>query len=267
MRDEWFPHIAFPIPIEQFHQIPKSPLYKWEYWNGEARLSARPKSYHCLLDLKSGPVADSVIVHRNEILRIRPLNELDWDQLPEVFSAAFSHIVPFCGMEDLVAMEAARCCLDRTRIGGEGPLVEQACFVAANQNDEPCGAALITLTRDIDLTSLDRLHWETPPDRALERGLGRPHLTWVFVPPLLSRHGVGSAMLGHAVNALVKLSYHELGSTFWLGNESSALWHWMNGFRLVSWVGSPRAMDCHLNKDHGGAEDNSQRKDAADSHG
>jgi len=63
---------------------------------------------------------------------------------------------------------------------------------------------------------------------------------------MLTRHGVGTALLNHCGNALIELGYRELASTFWLGNESSMLWHWMNGFRLASWYGSPRMMQRHI---------------------
>jgi hypothetical protein len=67
----------------------------------------------------------------------------------------------------------------------------------------------------------------------------------------MARFGIGSALLGHATNALLKLGYTELASTFLLGNESSTLWHWMNGFRLISYAGSYRAMDRQIAKRQG----------------
>ena len=248
MHDEWFPYIAFPISLAQFRQLPKNPIYKWEYWDGHARLTARPKPYHCLLDLAPRTPPKTIDVHRDEVLSMRRLADRDWEQLPPVFAAAFSGVPPFCGMEKESQLAAARHCLEKTRDGGEGPLVEQACFVAVDEQDEPCGAALITLGPDTDLTSLDDLHWRTTPPNPVERRLGRPHLTWVFVWPMLTRHGIGSALLAHSINALVELGYSQLASTFCLGNESSTLWHWMNRFRLVSWVCSPRAMKSHVRK-------------------
>ncbi len=256
MRDEWFPHLEFPVSIEQFHQLPKNPIYKWEYWDGKAHLTARPKSYHCLLDLQSASAPDAINIHLRWTVKIRRLSEEDWAHLPQVFAAAFSTIPPLCGMDDETANAAARSCLEKTRSGGEGPLLEPACFVAVDDDEEPCGAALVTLGPDTDLTSLDHLHWKTPPDDAVERRLGRPHLTWIFVRPWLARHGLGSALLAHCGNALIALGYRQLASTFWLGNESSTLWHWLNGFRLVSWYGSQRTMIRHIR-----AERETQRAD------
>jgi len=242
MRDEWFPYIVFPISWEQFHQLPKNPIYKWEYWDGKAHLTARPKPYHCLLDLKPAAVPKSINVFASDAVTIRLLNDQDWDRLTPVFAGAFSNIPPFCGMDKEARIAAARSCLEKTQTGGEGPLVGSACFVAVDDDSEPCAAALVTLGPETDLTSLAQLHWKTPPADAAKRGLGRPHLSWIFVRPMLTRHGVGSALLGYCVNALLELGYRQLASTFWLGNESSTLWHWMNGFQLVSWVSSPRTI-------------------------
>jgi L-amino acid N-acyltransferase YncA len=53
---------------------------------------------------------------------------------------------------------------------------------------------------------------------------------------------VGSALLGAATDALLALGYRELASTFLLGNDPSALWHWRNGFRLAGRPDSWRRM-------------------------
>ncbi len=70
----------------------------------------------------------------------------------------------------------------------------------------------------------------------MARRLGRPHLTWIFVHPFAAGQGAGTALLRAATRGLLALGYAELASTFLLGNESSTLWHWRNGFRLA---GSP----------------------------
>lgn len=260
MRDEWFPYVKFKIDWKRFHQLPKNPAYKWEYFNGTAHLSARPKAYHCVLDLTPSAPPRRITVHHRDGFVIRRLRAADWKAFPRYFAAAFSRMVPFSGMEDDEALRAARECLRKTRTGGEGPLIERACYVAAGADDGKAYAALlVTLTRKIDLTSLNSLHWKVPPPHAIRNRLGRPHLTWIFVPPLMTRFGIGSALLGHATNALLKLGYTELASTFLLGNESSTLWHWMNGFRLVSYSGSFRAMDRQIAKARLNANGASQR--------
>jgi len=113
MRDEWFPYIVFPISWEQFHQLPKNPIDKWEYWDGKAHLTARPKPYHCLLTLHSAAVVESVDVGFDETITIRKLREDDWKRLSSIFVAAFGQIPPFCGMEEAVAQSAAESCLKK----------------------------------------------------------------------------------------------------------------------------------------------------------
>ena len=44
---------------------------------------------------------------------------------------------------------------------------------------------------------------------------------------------MGLALLEMAVPALGRLGYTGLASTFLLGNESSMLWHWRAGFKLL----------------------------------
>ena len=50
------------------------------------------------------------------------------------------------------------------------------------------------------------------------------------------------ALLGHALNRLLALGFHELTTTFLLGNHYSMLWHWRNGFELLENPGSLRKM-------------------------
>ena len=50
--EKWYPFIKLPLTIEQFHQLPRNPAYKYEYIDGEAWLTARPKAYHALLTLE-----------------------------------------------------------------------------------------------------------------------------------------------------------------------------------------------------------------------
>jgi GNAT superfamily N-acetyltransferase len=103
------------------------------------------------------------------------------------------------------------------------------------------GAILITLLPAGDPTEYESYYWnEPPPPDLLEQRLGRPHLTWVFVSRGHAGEGVGSALLGAAVRVLREFGYSELVTTFLLGNDSSMLWHWRNGFQLLPYPGSKR---------------------------
>jgi hypothetical protein len=243
MIEQWFSTIELPLTFEQFERLPQNPAYKWEYFDGRAWLTPRPKMYHALLDLRSLDLAMAAPATQEEVV-IRPLADEDWQRLPPVFAAAFYRVQPFASLTDEVRLQAAQACLEETREGGEGPLIADACLAAVRKSDAaPIGALLATLTPAGDPTEWGSFRWKTPPPPdAVARGLGRPHLTWVFVTPWFARYGVGTALLATAAPALIRLGYSELASTFLLGNESSTLWHWRVGFRLLSYPGSMRLL-------------------------
>jgi GNAT superfamily N-acetyltransferase len=146
---------------------------------------------------------------------IRRLAEADWLKLPKLAVTAFHRVQPFASLTDDSRLKAAEDCLGHTKAGGEGPFVDDACMVAAC-GDTLLGAILITL----------------PPRHMLESAAGLPHVTWIFVSPWYARHGIGTALLDAAVQALLLRGYDRLASGFLVGNESSMLWHWQAGFRL-----------------------------------
>jgi hypothetical protein len=234
------PLLQLPLTIEQFDQLPRHPAYKYEYISGQAWLTPRPKHYHAMLDLQQVELADDVPLRR--------LESSDWDDLASLFSSAFRGIQPFGSLGDDARRDAARKSLERTRTGGDGPLIEPASFVALDREDrELIGAILITLLPDTDPTGWDAFHWpEPPPADCIELRLGRPHLTWIFVSPWVRGEGAGTALLAAAVRELITLGHKQLATTFLDGNESSMLWHWRNGFRLLAHPGSKREMKKHL---------------------
>jgi GNAT superfamily N-acetyltransferase len=243
MCDEWMKPVKLPISIDLFHQLPRNAAYKYEYFKGLAWLSPRPKYYHALLNLE--PLAAAPLEGACTRSVLRPVQPDDWERLVPVFAGAFRTLPPFSGLEDDARREAARKGLEYTRHGGDGPLIEAASFVAREHENggHPIGAALVTLVPPGDLTDWDTFHWrEPPPADAVARHLGRPHLTWIFVGAFHKGQGVGTALLNAVAAALRILGYNELASTFLMGNESSMLWHWRNGFRLLAYPGSWRRM-------------------------
>ena len=160
-------------------------------------------------------------------LRSARFQDANWQRLFKLFAAAFHRVQPFASLTDEDRLAAAEDCLGHTQGAGEGPLIGEACLVAARISDDALIAAnLITL----------------PPDEAIDYVPGFPHLTWIFVSPRYARQGVGMALLETAVHALLRLGYTELLSTFLLGNESSMLWHWRAGFKLLEQPWSMRAI-------------------------
>lgn len=235
MEGRW-PHITIPMTWEQFRLLPPHPAYRYEYSGGSARLTPRPIYYHAVLSLAERrclPEADA------EQVVLRPLQPTDWTVLPRLFSAAFREVVPFAMLPDRRRLAAVRDCLDRTRGGGDGPVVDGASLVAVAP-EGVCAALVVTLIPPGDLETFEGSEWEQrAPDDALAQCWGRPHLTWVFTAPGRGRRGLASALLDGAAGRLLHLGYRELASTILLGNEPSVLWHWRNGFRLLPYVASP----------------------------
>ncbi len=239
MCDEWMDGLQLPLSLEQYHRLPRNAAYKYEYLEGTAYLSPRPKYFHALLDL--APLGNAPLPGAAPT-PLRLVEPGDWEALAPLFCAAFRGVVPFATLEDGPRLEAARKSLLFTRDGGDGPRVDPASFVACDEEDgRPVGALLLTLLPDEDPAEWSAFHWkERPPPDCLERGLGRPHLTWAFVHPAEAGRGVATALLNAAARELLRLGYPRLASTFLLGNDASLLWHWRCGFRLAPYPGSRR---------------------------
>jgi GNAT superfamily N-acetyltransferase len=238
MCDEWMPAVKLPITREQLHQLPRHPAYQYEYRDDHAHLRPMAKFYHAMLALDHFRPTEPA----PRQLTIRLLHESDIAGLEPVFSAAFDQQQPFASLDDARRLEAAGQSLDKVRAGHDGPWLQPASFVAAHQQ-QPVGAIFITLLPDEDPSDWDSFRWrEPPPPDCVERRLGRPHITWIFVDPCHAGLGAGTALLGAAVASLRSLGYQHLASTFLLGNASSMLWHWRNGFELQAHPGSRRAI-------------------------
>jgi hypothetical protein len=241
MLDDWYRSLHLPMTIEQFHALPRNPAYKYEYLDGQAWISPRPRTFNALLDLKAQPASALLDAH-GHATTIRPLEKADWDVLPRLFANAFERVPPFSSLNSHDRLQAATASVHQTQSGGDGPLIESGCFVA--EGGEPTriiGAILITLIpRRNEGEWWDGTWDEEPKTEDARRLLGRPHLTWVFVTPRFAQRGVGSVLLAHSVNALLAQDYNELASTFLFGNESTTLWHWRNGFRVLPHPGSMR---------------------------
>src|SRR5262249_45271957 len=149
-----------------------------------------PKHYHAVLDLVTRTQPSQPLFRR--------LGDDDWPRLESVFAGAFHTLQPFGSLDDATRRQAARHCLVKTRTGGDGPFIAAASMVAV-QAERLLGAALITLLPKADLLDSDSYYWhEPPPADAVERRLGRPHLTWIFVSPFEAGYGVGSGLLAAA---------------------------------------------------------------------
>jgi GNAT superfamily N-acetyltransferase len=241
MCDEWMPTIKLAMTEEQFRRLPRNAAYRYDYLHGEAFLSPRPKHYHAFLDFSTTlPPVEPLSL--GESLALRPVRDGDWPRLKNLFAQAFHNTQPFGSLDDDMLREASHQCLERTRTGGDGPVIAPASLVAMQQ-EIIVATALVTLVPPGDPCESESYRWkEPPPFDCIEKHRGRPHLTWIFVAPLLAGKGIGSVLLAAAVRRLRELGFTQLLSTFVHGNDSSTLWHWRSGFQLLSYPMSPRLM-------------------------
>lgn len=229
------PALQLRMLPQEFHQLPRHPAYRYEYHAGSAWLNPRPRYYHARLDLPAGPTEGAANV------RLRPLLDEHWEALVDLFAEAFAGHQPFAGLAEPLRPIAARQCLEQTRDGGDGPWIRPASYVALSADGALLGGVLITLLPPGDPCDWNTYTWDSPPPAdCIERCAGQPHLTWIFTHPESKGCGIGSALLQAAAGRLSRLGFDRLLSTFLLGNESSMLWHWRCGFRLLSYPGSRR---------------------------
>ena len=244
--DDLYCRVELPITIDQFHTLPRNSAYKYEYFGGRAVLTPRPKVQRAVLDLRPLP--------KEGAWDVRPLPPGEIGSLDRLFYSAFAGQQPFASLDEGAGRAAARECLRRTGEGDEGPLISAACFQAlGDHGNGPIGAVLVTLEPTTVADDPFAGSWkEDPPADAVERRLGCPHLTWIFVNIWEARRGAGARLLAEVVDALLALGYDRLASTFEQGNDPSVFWHWRNGFRLVPWSNHVHQIEARMKQRESG---------------
>ena len=163
-------------------------------------------------DCSSG--ADKRVRRRKSTLKSRLAfagwRERDWPRLSRLFAGAFHRVQPFASLSDRRRLEAARACLKFTREGRRRADDRNRLSRRLRQERRlSLGAILVTLIPMIDLNDSRSLRWKSPPPPdCIERRLGRPHLTWIFVGPGSAGHGIGSALLAHASTQPARAGLH-----------------------------------------------------------
>ena len=219
MLDRFAEPLELLIPIELFERLPYQSDYKYEYFDGRAVISYRPRMATVRLAVLPRPDSDV------DGMAIRPVN---WDEdrgdLIQLFVGAFARTPPMDTIAEGRREEAAAAALDNTRDGGDGLAVPAASFVAIeNTTGRLIGAALVTFIQ---------LHQREWPDAILPPRLC--NLTWLFVSPWKQRDGVATALVARVVNALAAMDERWLVSHFERSNSASLLFHWRSGFELLS---------------------------------
>ena len=116
--------VKLRMTLREFRQLPRHAAYKYEYIDGEAWLTPRPRTYHALLELRPPPDG------ADDGVTTRPVADDDWTDLVRLFAAAFRDRPPFLGLDDRKRRSAARAILEHARTGGDGPFVDAASFIA-----------------------------------------------------------------------------------------------------------------------------------------
>ena len=244
MSDQWMPTLKMKLSRADFERLPRHPSYKYERINGVTWISPWPRYGRALLQLSRFRVESSDVGKT----KLRRATAADAQQLAPTFEAAFGHLQPYASLDDVGRENAAQKALDQTFTGGDGVFVAPASFVAL-EDGAIIGAVLITLLPGGEPTDWDSIHWHEPPPADLwDKGQGQPHLTWIFVSRFEQGVGVGTQLLQRAVRVLKKQGYKTLWTTFLIGNDSSLLWHWRNGFELLPNLLSKRRMRRELGK-------------------
>lgn len=238
--DEWMPKVRVPMASESFQRLPRNAAYKYEYLEGAAVLSPRPRTYHAILDLTR--TIPSELQASAVDYEVAPLMPTDAEALAQLFAGAFERTQPFAGLTIEERIEAAAVCLQRTFQGDDGPWVAEASFLLRSRSEgKLVGAILVTLLPQSDPADISAYEWlDAPPSDLWMKGQGQPHLTWIFTHAWHKGVGIGTRLLAATATPLREHGYASLLSTFIVGNDSSQLWHWRNGFELVPSITSKR---------------------------
>ncbi len=236
MADVWMPTLKMKLSRAEFDCLPRHPSYKYELIGGVTWISPWPRHGHASLRLsRFRPAADDVAK-----AELRNATAADFEALVPIFEAAFGHLQPYASLDEATCQKAAESALKQTFDGGDGPLIEEASFVALDEG-KIAGAVLITLVPGGDPSESESFQWHVAPPKDLwKKTKAQPHLTWVFVRRFEQGGGIGTQLLQKAVRVLKKLGYATVWTTFLIGNESSVQWHWRNGFELSPGVMSKR---------------------------
>jgi GNAT superfamily N-acetyltransferase len=236
MSDAWMPKLKMKLTREEFERLPRHPAYKYDLIDGETLISPWPRFGHAQLKLTRFR-AGSEDVAKAEL---RSVTAADEQALVPIFAAAFGHLQPYASLDEATCQKAARAALKQTFDGGDGPLVTDASFVAIVEA-AVVGAIMVTLAPGGDASESESFVWhDEPPPGLWQQTKGQPHLTWIFVKRFEQGGGMGTQLLRQAVRVLKRQGFTTLWTTFLIGNESSVLWHWRNGFELLPGMFSKR---------------------------
>ncbi len=210
--------LKLPMTIDLFSRFPALAGYRAELKGGHVELTYRPRSSLVRLGIAPRGAREVAGVAFNRI-DVRS----GQSSLAKLFALSFAHVPPLDTMAATTRRHAADAAMKHTATGGDGALVDEACFGAIDSSTHrPIAAVIVT---EIALHEDDWPGDETPPLL--------PNLTWLFVSPEHQRGGIGSALLDRVVNALAARERPWLISHVAPHNVPSLMFHWRSAFELV----------------------------------
>lgn len=217
--DDYATPLKMPMTIDGFSRFPALAGYKAEFKGGNVEITYRPRLSMARLRIARREVRnlEGVTIGALDVKRMQ-------EPLAKLFMSAMAHVPPLDTMPPTTRRHAADAEMKHILGGGEGELFTPACFGALDaKSGRPVGAAIVTR---LSLTADEWPEEQLPPVLV--------NLTWLFVAPERQRGAIGTALLGHVVNALVDQNHEWLVSHLPQDNVPTVMFHWRNGFELVA---------------------------------
>ncbi len=232
----WFKPAVYRMCWEEFRKLPRHPAYRYEYRRGELTISGRPRQLNCRLPLETFPVAPTQQTNRSDNFQQTPLKTSSESRLVELFEQSFSQTFPYRHLEARERRRAAESQIGKAFHGSSWPVNDDASQILINnENQQAVAAAIITQVPDGNWSDFSDPAWQCRPAKdAAGQKWGVPHLTWIMVDARFQRRGLAALLLRHASETVRQQGHTHLFSTFHIGNHASMLWHWKQGFQLIS---------------------------------
>lgn len=196
--------MKLPMSMDDFHRVPRHPDWKWEYWDGAAQLSYRPRTIELTLD-----TAAAVRVTRQHDVRLVDTTR-DQERLRTFLADVWRTEDPCRTFDEQTTDEWLRYGLD----------------TSFTRLDEPAGILVEAGAELVGAVVTERPY---PRDEIQVLCLG-----WLTVRSGYRCDGVATAMLAAVVEVLRTAGVQQLRSGVSVGNRPSLYWHWRNGFQAVS---------------------------------
>jgi len=188
-----------PMTEEEYHLLPMHPGWKHEYWDGQAHFSPRHRFAVARMVVARRPVQTDY--------PLRPATVEDAPLLIPAYIEAFCDSFDYCDWERADIESAARRAIHDFFRGYRGPVLPASCVALDPAQHVVVGAALVVRER-----------------------AGSPMLDLLFVRPAWQQHGLATALVSWALNALHQAGKPLLRSCYRLGNDQSVAWHRRFGF-------------------------------------